>query len=717
MHAPRLSPTPIALAAALCVSLSVQAQQDPATTALPAVVVTGQRDAYSPASTRAATRTDTPVEQIPQSIVTLPKALLEDQGSRTLDAALRNASNVNTVDSRDANNVVFKIRGFTAATVVDGVAMPGYFPAQESLVNIERIDVIKGPAGDLFGSSQGQGSYGSLGGTIAITTAEPGPAPVRRLHLRLGTPGERGLGFDVNQPIGTDWAVRLAGELSRTGSETDRVSFRRQALFPSLAWTPGPDTKVVLRARHLENRTLDYSGLPVNGTLDTTVGTLPRRTMIAAADQPDTLTTARGVNLQWTQRLTPDWNFDLTLARQHAEVDQRGSWLVDATGMMGCFGFGSANPGPANLLCGARLWDRFTTTTVSPSLTGRIEHDGIRHTLSTGLDLERTRDDAFMIYSNLLGPIAMTPVSPTDASLPAWVEPVAPTTPDQQNRYRSRVVYLQDQIDIGRWHLLAGLRHSTIDVTDVNPAWGVDNVSRTRRTTPRVGAVFDASAQVSLFAGWSQGIKVPTVSIFSAPPKPEQGQQKELGLRLKDLGGLSATVALFDLTRRNAAVSDPAQPGKSIQTGEQRATGVDIDLRWRFAPGWNALAALTSQKARITADTNAALVDKKLFNVPQKAARLAVRHDVAEGAWAGFGAGLGLTYHGRLAGDSTSSFFTPAATVWDAQLSWRTAGARYGLGMANLLDRQYYRPSAYFSGGQVTPAPRRSVTASAEFDF
>ena len=92
---------------------------------------------------------------------------------------------------------------------------------------------------------------------------------------------------------------------------------------------------------------------------------------------------------------------------------------------------------------------------------------------------------------------------------------------------------------------------------------------------------------------------------ISTPPKPEEGQQKELGLRLKDFHGLSATIAVFDLSRRNAAVGDPTQPGKSIQTGLQRSKGVDIDLRWRFARGWTGLAALTSQQARIVEDTNA----------------------------------------------------------------------------------------------------------------
>jgi len=195
---------------------------------------------YVVKSAGAATRTDTPIENIPQSIVTVPRAMIDDQGSKTLSDALRNVSNVTAVDARDANNVVFNIRGFHSGTVVDGVAMKGNFTDQESLVNVDRIDVVKGPAGALFGS-QGVGAYDTAGGTIAITTVEPSQEIVRKLGFKVGSYGEKGVNFDINQPLDSAWAFRIAGESSNSDSETAVFSLKKRPC--SRVW-PGPPVEI-----------------------------------------------------------------------------------------------------------------------------------------------------------------------------------------------------------------------------------------------------------------------------------------------------------------------------------------------------------------------------------------------------------------------------------------------------------------------------------------
>lgn len=696
----------VAIAAALGSTPALAAKEpDPAIQLDPLTVRGAAETGYTVPNSSSATRTDTPIEHIPQSIVVVPRAVIEEQGATTVSDALRNVSNVTAIDPRDSNNAVFRIRGFTSALVVDGVAMPGYFPNMESLVNVERIDVLKGPAGSLFGSSQALGSFGTLGGTIGITTSEPMRAPLRRVGVSVGSYSERGASFDLSQPLGADFAVRLAAEASRSDSETERVFFKRKALFPSVSWTPSADTKLVLRLRYLDNTTLDYSGLPPSGTLLDTGYTVPRSRIVTAEGLPDTTNTSYGANLQLTQRLNDAWTFSLVAAYNRTEVDQRGVFP---------FPFGSV--GPAYLLAGARLWDEWKTTTLSPSLTGKFATGAARHTLNVGLDYERTRDDAFMTFSNGSGLLSFVPVDLRDPTYPEWVEPGTPSPPDQQNRYRSTVVYVQDQVDVGNWHLLGSLRHSKIKVDDTNPAFFVNNHSSVSKTTPRVGAVYEFTPNVSAFAGYSEGIKTPTVSVFSAPPKPEESKQTEFGMRLKDLFGISATLAWFELTRKNAAVADPANLGFSIQAGKQRARGVDLDLVWQVDPSLRWIASFTSQTARIVEDTTLT-IGNQLFNVPRQTARLAARYDIHGGPLNGLGLGLGLTHHSRLPGDTGNTFFTPSATVWDAQASYLIGPARLGLNVRNLTNHKYWVPSTYFGGGQVLPAAPRTLTATASIAF
>ena len=154
---------------------------------LPTVLVTGDRSAtYFSENTNSATRTDTPIHEIPQSVVVLNKELIEDQGARDMNAVLRNVSNVSYVDTRDANNTSFKIRGFNSGFVVDGVAMPGFYQGLESMANIDQIAVIKGPSGGLFGS-QANGSAATLGGTVVISTVEPSQEKQKTIGALVGS--------------------------------------------------------------------------------------------------------------------------------------------------------------------------------------------------------------------------------------------------------------------------------------------------------------------------------------------------------------------------------------------------------------------------------------------------------------------------------------------------------------------------------------------------
>jgi iron complex outermembrane receptor protein len=270
---------------------------------------------------------------------------------------------------------------------------------------------------------------------------------------------------------------------------------------------------------------------------------------------------------------------------------------------------------------------------------------------------------------------------------------------------------------VGAWHLHGSLRHTRTEAKDQYLDWGINNQSTNNKVTPRVGAVFDASDVVSVFAGYSEMSRVPTGSLFSMAPKMEEAEQKELGLRIKGWNGLSATAALFDIQRKNAAVADPLNPGFSVQTGVQQAKGLDLDLRWQVSPSLAWIAAYTHQTAEISQDTNAAWVGKRLFNVPEQTLRVAARYDVRQGDWTGLGLGLGATHRSSLAGDTSNTFFTPAVTLVDAQASYKRDGIKYSASVSNLLNKQYYAPMAYFGGGQVVPGTPRTLVLGVTAQF
>ena len=699
---------PLRTVASACISAVLPALAAAQSTNLQRVEVTGNTDRDAPGIAASALRGAAPIERIPQSVVVLPRKLLEDQDVQTLTDATRNVSNVRGLDNRDLANGGFLIRGFDAAVLLDGVAMPGSFSTPSLLGEARRIEVVKGPAGTLYGGAQAVGSGGFVGGLIAVTTAAPEARAAYSAKVRLGNEGERGALVDLNQPLGSTTGVRLVVDALREGSETHRLTQTRTTISPSFAWRPNADSSLVVRLRRAEVEGRDYAGLPIYGTLLPAAYRISRSSNLTADGLPETETETTSVNVQWNQRLSADWSWNLTVARVRAEVDQRGAFVFP-------FGYQPTDPGAFQILAGARLWDRLDTTTVSAAVQGSVDTAALRHHLSAGLDFDRIKDDAFLRLSPGFGALGFVDVSaPTSA---AWVEPDTTGTPDQKNRYRSTALFAQDRIEIGDWGFLAGLRHTRIKVEDVNPLSGIDNHSNNRATSARFGATYAFTPQVSAFAGYGEGIRVPTFAVYLNPPKPERSNQKEVGLRLSNLGGVTATLAYFDLTLKNVTVAapnpgnDPSLVGKSIQAERQRSRGVDLDLTWDAGQGWTWLLAASHQRPKN-------VDDQQLFNVPKTTARVATRYDFAgNSALPGLGLGLGLTYHSRLPGDAANNYYTQAATVWDAQASYRIARMTLGLSIQNLTDKQYYEPSIYFGGGQVMPVPGRRVTATARIDF
>jgi iron complex outermembrane receptor protein len=464
---------------------------------------------------------------------------------------------------------------------------------------------------------------------------------------------------------------------------------------------------VVIKARMLDNTTVDFSGLPrASANSHEPAAGLSRSTFVTATGLPDTTQNARGLNVQWTQVLNDDWTFKALAAHNTAEVDQRGVFPF-SYGRTGGFGTNV-------VLSGVRLWEKLTSDTLQLSLATAVKSGNALHRISFGLDRDETRDDGFLAFANL--PFVMTDLSSNVR--PAWGEPAVPATANQQrNSSTSTVVYVQDQIQMGALHLHGSLRHTRTEAKDRYLDWGINNQSTNNKVTPRLGAVYNASDVLSFFGGYSQMARVPFGSLFSVAPKMEEAEQKELGLRIKGWKGVSATAALFDIQRKNAAVADPVNMGLSVQTGVQQAKGLDLDLRWQASPSLAWIAAFTHQTAEITQDTNAAWVGKRLFNVPEQTLRIAARYDVRQGEWRGLGLGLGATHRSSLAGDTSNTFFTPAVTLVDAQASYKRGSIRYSASLTNLLNKQYFAPMAYFGGGQVVPGMPRSLIVGVSTQF
>ena len=431
------------------------------------IVITGDAvddtppvEGYRAVTSVTATKTDTPLQDVPQSVQVVTRQVLDAQGDITVTDATRNVSGVVGIQSdRDINNAQFLVRGFPADTYLDGVRQYEPYPTLDSLVNIERVEVLKGPSAVLYTGAVGA----PLGGSINLVSKSPLPTAFAEVGLRGGSFNTAEAFIDVNQPL--DPAdkgrvlFRVTGDAYRADDEVDFVSSERWSIFPTLTLrTEDGRTEFTLRGRYSYRRELDYSGLPITGTVLPAPYAIPRDRFTGTLDQPDTTSSTFQLTGTLTQRLNDVFTFNLLAGYIATNLNQYSGFLYPVT---------SIAPGSSVFdFATVYLPSDDAEVTVSPSVTAHF-HTGphVEHTVLAGFDYDRTteREDATFDFGAGTFDV-LHPVYPHFT-----LGNVAPTLLGD-NVYETYAGYLQEQATVfDRLHLLGSVRFTQLDVARTQP--------------------------------------------------------------------------------------------------------------------------------------------------------------------------------------------------------------------------------------------------------
>jgi len=222
---------------------------------------------------------------------------------------------------------------------------------------------------------------------------------------------------------------------------------------------------------------------------------------------------------------------------------------------------------------------------------------------------------------------------------------------------------------------------------------------------------------MAVYAGYSTGFRAPFGFVGLEPPKPETSRNQEAGLKfaLKNTG-LSGTIAVFNQTRNNVATPDPSNPLYSIQTGQQRARGVETDIVWELDPSFSLLANYAHTDAEVTKD-NSIPVGDKLPRVPSNSGRLAGRYRVLKGDAEGLSFGAGVTAFGRRELTLPNTVSVPGYALVDAQAAYDFGRYTLELSAVNLTGRHVYDTYEYLSFPVVMPIQPRSAYLTLKASF
>ena len=658
---------------------------------------------YQALTATSSTKTATPLETLPQSVQVVPRSLIDDQNDRSITEAVRNVSG--TQGTNPIQTPAFEsamIRGFPAERWTDGLT--DYYNAgdRDSLVNVERIEVLKGPNATLYGGGAGT----PLGGVINVISKLPTDKPFSEIGITLGSHLYFQPYFDINTPLTKDGSVlfRMTGEYTSADSFIDNINSKIYNLNPTLLFTNKSDTTLTIQGRFADWNQLDYQGLPVTGTILGGFRLKPDM-FIGSPDAPLSYSRVSSVTAKLTHTFDDVWSANVQARYGTTQFRQASQNFVNV--LTGDFAANvpAVTPSTWNLLDVA-INQRQVETSINANVQAKFSSGPTENKVLLGADFSRLSDkgtmlaDANALYYSPIFVDLTNPVYPpfvTPANTPANV------VSDGRNVYTTAGASAQIQTDIWeKLHLLAGVRLARLEIDSVSPTFSMSDTTNTTRALPRAGAVIDVVKGVALFADYTEGMKGNPFVFYQGTPAPELSRQVEAGVKLNLPYGLSGSAAAFQIDRSGVPVSVGLL---SEAIGRERSRGFETDLIWQPDSHWQVLLNYAHVDATLLNDVGGAGTAGNVMNLtPPNSGRLWANYRF-DGNLRGWSVGTGLYAASSTFVDLNNLYKTGGYVTLDAKVAYENERFRASLDLKNMTDAHYYVPYNYWNGRVMPGEP------------
>lgn len=668
---------------------------------LEAIVTVTSNSEFTETESLTATKIATPLRDLPQSIEVVGQKLLQSQNARSLQDALYNVTAV-TVAQGEGRRDQFFIRGFTALgdQFIDGVRDDA--PYYRDLANVERIEVVKGPAAVLFGR-------GSSGGLINRVTKQPNfTGRVGGAEISLGSYGLKRGSIDYGQPLFSDrFAFRLVGAYEKSGGFRQFYFLDRYNIAPSLAWHPDENTDVSFQFEYLNDRRLPDRGIPSfrGRALD-----VPISTYYGAPQFDGIRNRVASQAVRFERRLSDFW-----LVRNVFRHTGYATVFYNTVPSGVCLFNSATGACPANVPANIELSDsrlRVSRTQYNSNskqnnyfnqteTVGVVRAFGWQHTFLAGVELGAQNKNTIRFDNETAAQFVRN--SYVALFNPVLTPLVTKTAPSNYSDFTGRVfaVYFQDQINFSRqWKALVGARYDRFvqKLDDLRPN-SIDLERVDKQWSPRVGLVYQPQDWLSFYASWTRSFQPSgenlSLAANNAELKPETTQNYETGLKAAiPRTRLNATLAVFRLDRNNIKTTDPQNPTRLLLVGQQRTDGIEATVFGSPFEKLEIYAGYALLSARILSSNNVSagvpLQGRRAGLVPQSSGNLWATYQLPRGFRAGFGAFA----RSKIFTSANNLVALPGFVRFDASLAWR-AEKHYEIGfnLKNITNRRYYETS------------------------
>lgn len=652
----------------------------------------------------------------------VPKEIISEMSAIDFNTAMGSAPGVVVNNSvNDSGNDIF-MRGFSSsANFRNGLIQNPR--VQSEIANVERIEVIKGPSGTLFG-----GTMANYGGVVNVVTKKPQENFGGIISYTTGSWGMNRITADVNTPLNKEKTALARFNVAAYSQDSFQDAGYNKGLFfsGSVLYKVSDKTTVTLDTEfHAPEKTLNAyvrnsEKLSYHSMKDLEVAYKRAFTSNDIGSKRTNFVTMAEVthkfNDQWTSRTS----------YQRGEANENESIFLVLRYL---------NNNQVERMI--RPFDSYkiTTDNIQQNFIGDFKIGNLRNRLVVGIDyFQQTSKYQFPYYeangySNVFMPYDKVNLDSSSAWDPVsrnkFRNTARKSTESDITRFRTLSAYVSDVLNItDNLLVMASLRVDSYknDDTIVNGVeistkngYAENKVAGYSQTqfSPKLGLVYEmVKDQISLFANYVNGFKnyAPSLNEAGVLTKwdPEQGNQIEAGFKL-DLfhKKLLTTISYYNINVKNRLVADPGGIG-SIQDGNIKSQGVEIGIIANPVKGWNIVAGYgyNDNKYNDRSKDNG----KRIAWTPKHVANLWTSYKIMDGAYEGVGFGAGFNFVDQSYINITNHFLAPAYTTVGATVFYDKKKYRIGLKMNNALNQMYWN----FYGQPQKP---REILANFAFKF
>jgi catecholate siderophore receptor len=552
---------------------------------------------YLKKRTSTATKTDSRIRDIPQSISVITEEQIKDQSLLGLTDAVIYSPGV-MAGQGEGNRDSFWLRGnqSTSDLFVDGVRDDVQY--YRDLYNIDRVEVLMGPNGMIFGR-------GGVGGVINRIVKEANWESKNEFRIQGGAYDHKRSSIDLNNQINETLAVRINAMIEDSGSFRQGVESERRAINPTFTFKPSDKTKMIIGAEYFNDKRIGDRGIPsVQNGLQGYPYPTSRSTFFGNALQSHNQAIIKN------GYAIIDHTFDNgLLLKNHIRYSDYDKYYenVYANSSVGADGKVTID----GYFDDTQRQNFFNQT----DLTYNFNTGSVSHKFLAGLEIGVQQNQNYRIVNNDPDP---TPFASNPHALLTWK---SNRDRDTATDIHNQAIYFQDQIHLNeQYQIIVGLRYDKFK-TKFN-----DNVSNANSASvndeflsPRVGLVYKPIEPVSIYSNYSlsylprTGEQLTSLTSSNKSFDPEKFTNIEAGIKYDLLQSFSISSAIYRLERTKMAITDPSSPLNTIIVDGQVTKGFELGVSGKLFDAYSMYGGYTYQDAEITSTQGNSDPDKKIL--------------------------------------------------------------------------------------------------------